>query len=99
MIYRIAENADWFRAQEVGEFASADLAAEGFIHCSEHYQVARTAEKYYRGRFGLVLLEIDDARLGSALRREDLTGSGEFPHVYAPIPLAAIVSCKDFVAS
>ncbi len=98
MIYRIAENADWIRAQIAGEFASADLAAEGFIHCSEQHQVARTAEKYYRGRQGLLLLEIDEAMLGSALRRENLTGSGDFPHVYAPIPLAAIVGCKDFDA-
>jgi uncharacterized protein (DUF952 family) len=99
MIYRIAEQADWIRAEEVGEFASADLAIEGFIHCSEHHQVARTAEKYYRGKSALLLLEIDETMLGSALRRENLTGSGNFPHVYAPIPLAAIVGCKSFVAS
>ena len=91
MIYRIAEYADWNRAQGEGVFASADLALEGFIHCSEFHQVLRTAEKYYAGKTDLVLLEIDDSLLGTALVRENLTGSGIFPHVYEPIPLAAIV--------
>ena len=99
MIYRIAELADWIRAQKTGLFASADLRLEGFIHCSERHQLARTAGKYYAGKTALVLLEIDDAALGAALVREDLTGSGLFPHSYAPIPLAAIVRHFDFAVA
>ncbi len=99
MIYRIAEITDWRRAQRDGVFASADLAAEGFIHCSERHQVARTAQKYYSGKADLVLLEIDDAALGSALVREDLSGSGFFPHVYGSIPLSAIRAHADFNAA
>jgi uncharacterized protein (DUF952 family) len=97
MIYRIAEAADWQAALVCGVFASADLALEGFIHCSEREQVLRSAQKYYAGRRDLQLLEIDEAKLGDALRREDLPGRVErFPHVYAPIPLAAIVRHMDF---
>ena len=99
MIYRIAEQADWTRAQREGAFASADLAAEGFIHCSEQHQVARTARKYYAGKSALVLLEIDDVALGAALVRENLTGSGLFPHSYKPIPLSAIVRHFDFAVA
>ena len=99
MIYRIAEQSDWNCAQREGVFTSGDLAAEGFIHCSERYQVARTAQKYYRGKTSLFLLEIDDAVLGGTLVREDLTGSGVFPHVYAPISLGAIVRHFDFDSS
>jgi len=99
MIYRIAEQVDWERARREGVFASPDLAAEGFIHCAEPYQVARTAQKYYAGKSALVLLEIDDSVLGTALVRENLTGSGVFPHVYAPIPLDAIVRHFDFDAN
>ena len=99
MIYRIAEQADWQRAQRDGGFASADLAAEGFIHCSEQHQVARTAKKYYAGKTALILLEIDDAMLGATLVHEDLSGSGIFPHVYAPIPLAAIIRHFDFAVA
>ena len=99
MIYRIAEPADWASAQRKGEFASADLADEGFIHCSEQHQVARTTRKYYAGKKSLVLLEIDEILLGAALVREDLAGSGVFPHVYEPIPLSAIVRHFDFAVA
>ena len=99
MIYRIAEQADWQLAQRDGAFASADLAAEGFIHCSEHHQVARTAKKYYAGKTALILLEIDENMLGPTLVREDLSSSGIFPHVYAPIPLAAIIRHFDFAVA
>ena len=98
MIYRIAESTDWADARKSGYFASADLEAEGFIHISERHQVLRTANKYYRGKTGLVLLEIDETRLDAPVIREDLTGSGViFPHSYLPIPLVAIVRHFDFV--
>ena len=98
MIYRIAESTDWADARKNGYFASADLEAEGFIHVSERHQVLRTANKYYRGKTGLVLLEIDETRLDAPVIREDLTGSGDiFPHSYLPIPLSAIVRHSDFV--
>jgi uncharacterized protein (DUF952 family) len=99
MIYRIAEQNDWRNAQREGVFASADLSAEGFIHCSEHHQVARTARKYYAGKSALLLLEIDEGLLGAMLVREDLTGSGVFPHAYGAIPLPAIVRHLDFDAA
>ncbi len=73
-------------------FASTDLALEGFIHCSEHHQILRTANKYYADAASLTLLEIDDRALGEMLVREDLTGSGTFPHVYAAIPVAAVTA-------
>jgi len=92
MIYRIAELPDWQQAQRTGQFSSSDLAAEGFIHASEIHQILRTANKYYRGKTDLHLLEIDDVVLGELVIREDSNGSGaRFPHVYGPIPFAAIV--------
>ncbi len=98
MIYRIAEASDWDYAQKTGEFASADLQAEGFIHCSEQHQILRTAAKYYAGKKSLVLLEIDETRIIDKLKREDSTGRGElFPHIYASIPMAAITRHFDFI--
>ena len=92
MIYRIAESTDWIDARRNGRFASADLQSEGFIHLSELHQVLRTANKYYRDKSGLVLLEIDEALHTENIVREDLTGSGAcFPHSYAPFPVRAIV--------
>jgi uncharacterized protein (DUF952 family) len=59
--------------------------------------VLRTANKYYRGRGGLILLEIDEALLEQGVVREDLRGSGDFfPHSYVPIPLRAVVRRFEF---
>ncbi len=97
MIYRIAESEEWLSTLRCGQFASADLAQEGFIHCSEKQQILRTAEKYYAGKTDLRLLEIDDILMGEKVRRESSGERGEyFPHVYAPIPMTAILRHFDF---
>lgn len=92
MIYRITDIAAWRQAEATGVFVSPDLALEGFIHCSERGQVLRTANKYFAGRPDLVLLEIDESRLGSRCLREHSPGADQvFPHVYGPIALTAVV--------
>jgi uncharacterized protein (DUF952 family) len=95
MIYRLTSAADWATAQTSGEFCSADLAAEGFIHCSEREQILRTANKYFADEDQLTLLQIDEAMLGPTLVREDLTGSGTFPHVYAAMPVQTVVAVHE----
>jgi uncharacterized protein (DUF952 family) len=91
MIYRIAESTDWAAAQSSGRFASADLAAEGFIHFAERWQVQGVTERYYTGRSGLMLLAVDDTKLEVPVKRENTSGGGElFPHVYGPVPLPAV---------
>ena len=94
MLYRIAEPADWQTAQETGLFASADLAAEGFIHSSEAHQILETARRYYAGRADLVLLEWDEAALAAAgvrVEREWVPSRQQhFAHVFGPVPLAAV---------
>jgi uncharacterized protein (DUF952 family) len=100
MIYRIAELADWQAAQQTGFFVSADLAAEGFIHASELYQVEATANRYYAGRTDIVLLELDESELWVAavpVKREYAKARNDyFPHIFAPIPLAAVVRALSF---
>ena len=94
MLYRLAEPADWQHAQQTGFFASADLAAEGFIHCSEAHQILETARRYYAGRADLVLLEWDEAALTAAgvrVAREWVASRQQhFAHVFGPVPLGAV---------
>lgn len=94
MLYRLAEPADWQHAQQTGFFASADLAAEGFIHSSEQHQILETARRYYAGRADLVLLEWDEDALAVAqvrVEREWVASRGQhFAHVFGPVPLAAV---------
>lgn len=91
MIYRITDVQDWHAAQVSGAFASADLTAEGFIHCCTAAQIVAVANRYYQGQTGLLVLAIDETCLHVPLRWEDLTHIGEeYPHVYGPIPLGAV---------
>jgi uncharacterized protein (DUF952 family) len=57
--------------------------------------VLRTANRFFGGRSGLVLLCIDAAQLGAALRFESADGE-LFPHCYGKVPLEAIVAAIDF---
>jgi uncharacterized protein (DUF952 family) len=72
--------------------------SEGFIHCSTRAQVLGTARRFFAGRSGLVLLCIDAAQLGAALRFEAADGE-QFPHCYGKIPLEAIHAVVDFPCS
>ena len=67
------------------------MAADGFVHLSFGHQLARVATERARGRDDLVVLVVDPAGFGSDLRIE-----GGFPHVYRPIPLAAVRLVVDF---
>jgi len=98
MIYRIAEAADWAAARQGGSFASPDLAAEGFIHFSERHQVQGVADRYYAGKTGLVLLAVEESKLGgSPLKRENTSGGTElFPHVYGRVPIDAVTGHAPF---
>ena len=98
MIYRIAEAADWAAAREHGSFASPDLAVEGFVHFSERHQVQGVADRYSAGKTGLVLLAVDEAKLGGTpLKRENTSGGTElFPHVYGHVPIDAVALHAPF---
>ncbi len=91
MIYRIAELADWLNALSTGVFASQDLEREGFIHFSERPQVQGVFNRYYSEKSELVLLAVDENLLAVPVKRENTSGGTElFPHVYGPLPLAAV---------
>lgn len=90
----------WQHAQAHGMYHGDTLATEGFIHCSTADQVHVPANALVRGRTDLVLLEIDPDRLTASLRWEpgdpNDPASMRFPHVYGPIPVAAVVAVHDF---
>ena len=101
-IYHLAELEHWAAAQASGTYEQSTLgrtlAQEGFIHCStaEQWPVVRRAF-YAEYPNPLVLLEIDESRLTSPLVREvgnPETGE-EFPHVYGPIDVTAVVRVSD----
>lgn len=94
-IYHIASEKVWLEALAFGEYLHPSLGSEGFIHCSSVSQVVRTANRYYRGQSGLVLLEIDPALTASEIRYDD-SGGDQYPHLYGPLNLDAVVDVMRF---
>ena len=97
MILHIAVRTDYQPGQP---YRPASLAAEGFVHCSDFGTVHLPANRIFAGRTDLVLLVVDPARLDVPLRWEpgsppDPAGIW-FPHVYGPVPAAAVVAVHDF---
>jgi len=105
-IFHIAEWDAWVESVTRGRYAAPSLASEGFIHCSTRDQVLATANRYYRGRSGLMLLCIDPSRLVSRLEYEapaatgplprDPAREGLFPHIYGPIDVHALTRVVEF---
>jgi uncharacterized protein (DUF952 family) len=96
MLYHITLKSEWQLAGERGWYEAPSLASEGFIHCSYKEQVADTANRYYTGAQGLVLLEIDPAKLDSRWVAEVSTGDALYPHVYGRINLDAVQRVAPF---
>lgn len=96
-ILHIAAAPAWEAARATGSYTAESFATEGFIHCSDPGQVIAVANRLFRGRTDLVLLQIDASRLAAPVRYENLEGGVElFPHVYGPLPLDAIVRTMAF---
>ena len=72
------------------------LAEEGFVHCSFAEQLAATAGRFFGDLDEVVVLRIDpDARSPARSSSRTSYGSGEeFPHVYGPIDVAAVVEAR-----
>jgi len=104
MILHITTDKEWRKAQVEGEYTAPSLKTDGFIHCSTAMQTIDTANIFFKGQSGLVLLCIDENKLKSECRYEDPAGGGHsypnlgelFPHVYGPIPISAVIKVVDF---
>ncbi len=91
-IYTMVREADWRQAEGLGEYrGSADDRRDGFLHFSAAGQLRDSAAKHRAGDPGLLLVAVEAARLGAALRWE-AAGSrpGLFPHLHGALPVAAV---------
>lgn len=92
IVFKITDEATWRQACQTGSVdGSADDVRDGYIHLSAAHQLAGTAAKHFRDRAGLMLLAIDAAALGSALKWEASRGGDLFPHLYGPLGLASVL--------
>jgi len=91
LIYKICPRALWRDAERDGVFRGAPVdRADGYIHFSTADQVAETAARHFAGEQDLVLVAVDAAALGPALKWEPSRGGALFPHLYDELQLEAV---------
>ncbi|WP_425088285.1 DUF952 domain-containing protein [Stappia sp.] len=95
LIYKISPESDWRAAQAAGVYTGAPVdLADGFIHFSAADQLRETAAKHFHGQAHLLLIAVETEALGEALKWEPSRGGALFPHLYADLPMSAVVWAK-----
>ncbi|MES2471714.1 MAG: DUF952 domain-containing protein [Pseudomonadota bacterium] len=90
LIFKIVPRPEW-EAQSGDYHGSAHDRADGFLHFSTAAQLPETLRLYYAGQDDLMLVAVDDAALGTALKWERSESRNEdFPHLYAPLSCDAM---------
>ncbi|MBN9073541.1 MAG: DUF952 domain-containing protein [Rhizobiales bacterium] len=95
IIYKICPSGLWEEALATGRFTGAPVDhRDGYIHFSTAAQARETAAKHFAGQAGLLIVAVDTASLGDALKYEVSRGGALFPHLYADLPLDAVLWAK-----
>lgn len=94
-IFHITTREQWNHALLAGGYQADSLVTEGFIHCSTAAQLESSGRLHFAGQTGLVAIEIDPERLRWELRWEE-SHDEEFPHLYGPLDLDAVISVQAF---
>jgi len=95
--FKVIDAAEWALAEAAGSYGgSAVDLADGYIHLSAEDQLAETVSKHYAGRGNLLLLTVDLTVLGETIVWEPSRGGALFPHIYGPLPVAAVTASKAF---
>jgi uncharacterized protein (DUF952 family) len=94
-VYKILSASAFAEAKRAGQFiGSPDDRRDGFIHLSAAHQLADTLAKHFAGQPDLMLLAVNAERVGVDLKWEPSRDGELFPHLYAPLDLAAVLWSK-----
>jgi uncharacterized protein (DUF952 family) len=98
IIYKICDRTEWDEAERSGIFRGAPVdMRDGFIHFSTAAQVRETAALHFARETDLMIIAVDAAVLGNALKWEVSRGGALFPHLYGLLPLSAVRWAKPLV--
>ena len=96
LILHITSRSAWQQADRLGRYDSDTLTSEGFMHCSTPAQLLATANRFFLGQSGLVLVCIDSDRVEAEIRYEESEPGERFPHIYGPLNLDAVTQVLEF---
>lgn len=92
IVYKIVPTSLWQDARKKGAFEGAPIdLKDGYIHFSTAAQARETARLHFAGQNDLTLVATDGEVLGPALKFEPSRNGDLFPHLYATLPLDAVL--------
>ncbi|VWX51587.1 DUF952 domain-containing protein [Novosphingobium sp. 9U] len=91
--YKVLTAEQMAQLEADGTFAGAPVdLADGYIHLSTADQLDETVDKHFAGQSDLHIAAVDLDALGEAVNWEPSRGGALFPHIYAALPLSAVVA-------
>ncbi|WCK54933.1 DUF952 domain-containing protein [Aneurinibacillus sp. Ricciae_BoGa-3] len=99
IIYCLAPEEYWQNYKEEAQYLPRDYEQEGFIHATKGDDLlVKVANRVYPSYDGnLVLLVIDENRIGSEVKYEQAKDGNLYPHIYGPLNMDAIIQVKHMV--
>ncbi|MBJ7441340.1 MAG: DUF952 domain-containing protein [Sphingopyxis sp.] len=93
--FKVLTQQQWadFERERVFRGAPVDIA-DGYIHLSTGGQLESTIAKHFAGQTPLMIAEVDLILLGDAIRWEEARGGELFPHLYAELPITAVIGLQ-----
>jgi len=94
--YKVLTAEQMSALEHDGSFAGAPVdLQDGYIHLSTAAQLQETLDKHFAGQHGLWLAAVDLEALGEAVKWEPSRGGQLFPHIYAALPLDAVIAYSE----
>ena len=93
-LWHITTRVAWDSAQASQKYTAESLAREGFIHLSTDRQWIKTANRFFLGHTGLLLLCIREDKLVAKVKYEAADGE-LFPHLYGQLNVDAVAEVHE----
>ena len=91
--YKVLTADQMAALEQESVFAGAPVdMADGYIHLSTAAQLTETVDKHFAGQSDMHIAAVDLEAMGGAVKWEESRGGQLFPHLYAPLPLSAVVA-------
>ncbi|MFC4374624.1 DUF952 domain-containing protein [Nocardia halotolerans] len=100
-LVHLCSSQEWQQSVHAGVHRPASLTESGFVHLSAPAQVHLPANRLFAGRTDLLVLWLDPTRFADEVKWEPGVPSDPasmlFPHLYGPLPLAAVVTAEPYL--
>lgn len=91
-VFKIFRAPEWDALAAEGATRGAPIdIQDGFVHLSSREQVEDTARLHFAASGDLVLVAVDEGRLGADLRWEASRGGAPFPHLFRELRMADVL--------